>query len=211
MYKRQSLDLPNLSEPQVLKHFVRLSKFNYSIDGGILYPLGSCTMKHNPRLNEKLARLPGFANIHPMQDDSSVQGALEVMHNLENWLAKLSGLPAVTINPAAGAHGELAGMMVIRKCHESKGQPRKIVLVPDSAHGTNPATAAACGYKIKTIPSTKDGILDVEALKENLNEDVAAIMLTNPNTCGLFDPNIQEIAKLVHSCLLYTSDAADES
>src|SRR5262249_52446673 len=151
-----------------------LSKLNYAIDHG-LYPLGSCTMKHNPRLNEKVARLPGFAAIHPMQPESTMQGALEVIYTVQQWLAKLSRLPGVTLNPAAGAHGEFAGIMVIHKAHEAKGKPRKVVLIPDSAHGTNPATAAACGYETKTIPSTREGTVDVDAFKNLLNDDVAAI------------------------------------
>jgi glycine dehydrogenase subunit 2 len=196
--EREEIALPNLSEPQVVRHFVRLSQKNYAIDSGF-YPLGSCTMKHNPRINEKLARLPGFANIHPMQAGTSTQGALELMYKLQEWLAELSGLPAVTLNPAAGAHGELAGMMVIRKKLEATGNPRTTVLVPSSAHGTNPATAAFCGYKIKEIPATDDGIIDIEALKEALDENVAALMLTNPNTCGLFETQALDVAELLHN------------
>lgn len=199
---REKVGLPEVSEPQVLRHFVRLSQKNYSIDGGI-YPLGSCTMKHNPRLNEKLARLPGFSQLHPMLDESMIQGALEVIHTVQQWLATLSGLPGVTLNPAAGAHGELAGIMTIHKAHETKGRTRKVMLIPDSAHGTNPATAAACGYTTVTIPSTKSGHTDVEAFKAALNDNVAALMLTNPNTCGLFDPNVQEIADLLHKAGAY--------
>ncbi len=199
---RTSIGLPEVSEPQVVRHYVRLSQKNYAIDTGF-YPLGSCTMKHNPRLNEKLARLPGFGGIHPLQPASTVQGALAVIHKTGQWLCELSGLPGVTLNPAAGAHGELAGMMVIRRAHEAKGNPRKIVLVPDSAHGTNPATAAACGYKTKTIPSTKNGRIDLEALKEALNEDVAALMLTNPNTCGIFERNVLEVSKMLREVGAY--------
>lgn len=195
--ERDKIGLPNLSEPQIVRHFVRLSQKNFSIDSGF-YPLGSCTMKHNPRVNEKVARLPGFAHLHPLQDSSTTQGALELMHTLQQWLATLSGLPAVTLNPAAGAHGELAGMMVIRKRHQAKGNSRSIVLVPESAHGTNPATAAFCGYKTKEITATKDGTIDIEAFKDSLNDDVAALMLTNPNTCGLFEGKVQEVADLLH-------------
>lgn len=190
---RENIGLPELSEPQVIRHFVRLSQLNFSIDTNF-YPLGSCTMKHNPRLNEKVARYSGFAGIHPLQDESTVQGALEVIHELENWLAELTGLPGITLNPAAGAHGEMAGVMVIHKAHDAKGNKRKIVLVPDSAHGTNPATAAMCGYEIKTIKSTVEGIVDLKELEANLNEDVAAFMLTNPSTVGLFDPNVKKIS-----------------
>ena len=199
---RDKVGLPEVSEPQVMRHFVRLSKLNYAIDTG-MYPLGSCTMKHNPRLNEKIARHPGFAQIHPLQPESTMQGALELIYNLEQWLCKLSGLSAATLNPAAGAHGEFAGIMVIHKAHEAKGRLRKTVLVPDSAHGTNPATAVACGYETKTIPSTKEGLVDVDAFKNALNDDVAALMLTNPNTCGLFEPNAKEIADVLHKAGAY--------
>jgi len=199
---REHVGLPEVSEPQVMRHFVRLSKLNYAIDIG-MYPLGSCTMKHNPRLNEKVARHLGFAGLHPLQPESTIQGALEVIHTLEQWLSKLSGLPAVTLNPAAGAHGEFAGIMAIRKAHEAKGNPRKIVLVPDSAHGTNPATAVACGYETKTIPSTKQGTVDVDAFKAALSDDVAALMLTNPNTCGLFEPHVKEMADALHEVGAY--------
>ena len=193
---RTEIGLPQLSEPQAVRHFVRLSQQNYSIDANF-YPLGSCTMKHNPRQNEKLSRYSGFLNLHPLQPDSTAQGALELMYDLQEWLAKLTGLPGVTLNPAAGAHGELAGMMCIHKAHEQKGRQRKIVLVPDAAHGTNPATAVMCGYTVQTIPSTDEGIVDLEAFKAALNEDVAAFMLTNPNTAGLFDPNVTEISRLL--------------
>ncbi|MFO0388163.1 MAG: aminomethyl-transferring glycine dehydrogenase subunit GcvPB [Alphaproteobacteria bacterium] len=199
---RDYVGLPEVSEPQVVRHFVRLSKLNYAIDTG-LYPLGSCTMKHNPRLNEKVARHAGFAQIHPMQPDSTIQGALEVIYTVQQWLSELSGLPHVTLNPAAGAHGEFAGIMVIHAAHAAKGKPRKVVLIPDSAHGTNPATAAACGYETRTIPSTKEGTVDVDAFKGMLNEDVAAIMLTNPNTCGLFEPRAGEIADALHKAGAY--------
>jgi glycine dehydrogenase subunit 2 len=203
---RGDIGLPQVSEPQVLRHFVKMSTWNYSIDHGF-FPLGSCTMKHNPRLNEKLARLSGFAHLHPKQPQSTIQGALKVMHELQHWLAELTGLPAVCLAPAAGAHGELAGIMTIKRAHEHNGQmQRTVVLTPDSSHGTNPATAAMCGYTVRTIP-TKDGggRLTVEAFKEALyatspdGSDVAAMMVTNPNTCGLFETNIQEIADLLHA------------
>ena len=201
--KREAIGLAEVNEPQVIRHFVRLSNQNYSIDGGF-YPLGSCTMKHNPRLNEKIARFPGFADIHPMQDQSTVQGALELMYNLQNWLAILTGLDGVSLAPAAGAQGELAGMLVIKKALAVKGfGARKIVLIPDSAHGTNPATAAMCGFDIKVIPSDKDGLVDLEAFKSLVQahkDELAAIMITNPNTCGKFEKNIVEIARLIHDC-----------
>lgn len=196
---RKIIGLPQVSEPQAVRHFVRLSQQNFSIDSGF-YPLGSCTMKHNPRLNEKVARLPGLANLHPMQDERTTQGALELMHELQHWLAELTGLPGVSLAPAAGAQGEMAGMLVIRKALEKRGEleKRRYVLVPDSAHGTNPATAVMCGFEIKTLPSTDQGFVDMDAFKESLGDDVAGFMLTNPNTCGLFDPNVKEIADLLH-------------
>lgn len=198
---REKIGLAEVNEPQVIRHFVRLSNQNYSIDSGF-YPLGSCTMKHNPRLNEKMARLAGLSDIHPLQDESTVQGALELMYNLQNWLATLTGLGAVSLAPAAGAQGELAGMLVIRKALLAKGENRKIVLIPDSAHGTNPATAAMCGFQIKVIPSNSDGLVDLDLFKKLVAEnakDIAAIMITNPNTCGKFEKNIKEIADLIHS------------
>ena len=197
---RENIGLHQVSEPQVVRHFVRLSTKNYSIDSGF-FPLGSCTMKHNPRLNEKLARLPGFAHIHPMQPESTVQGAFAVMHNLQNWLGELTGLPGVCLTPAAGAHGELAGVMTIRRAHDHAGNTEKtVMLVPDSAHGTNPATAAMCGYSIRVIPTKETGRVTVEAFKEALGDgkDVAGMMVTNPNTCGLFETDIAEIVDLLH-------------
>ena len=191
------IGLPGLSEPQVVRHFTRLSQKNYAIDSG-LYPLGSCTMKHNPRLNEKLARLPGFADIHPLQPPSTVPGALALIDTLAHWLKTLTGMPAVALSPGAGAHGELCGIMSIRAALEARGERRSRVLVPESAHGTNPATAAACGYTVDSVPGNQQGRVDVEALKDRLDTDVAALMLTNPNTCGLFENQILEIAAAVH-------------
>ena len=202
---RGDIGLPQVSEPQALRHFVRMSTWNYSIDHGF-FPLGSCTMKHNPRLNEKMARLPGFAHIHPKQPESTVQGALKLMHELQDWLAELTGLPGVCLSPAAGAHGELAGMMTIRRAHEQKGEvkKRRIVLTPDSSHGTNPATAVICGFEVRNISTKDTGMLSVEAFKEALyatdpkGADVAGMMVTNPNTCGLFEKDILAIADLLH-------------
>jgi glycine dehydrogenase subunit 2 len=197
--ERQSpIGLPGLSEPQVVRHFTRLSQKNYAIDTG-LYPLGSCTMKHNPRLNEKLARLPGLADIHPLQPVSTVPGALELIDTLAHWLKTLTGMPAIALTPAAGAHGELCGMMAIRAALEARGDRRSRVLVPESAHGTNPATAAACGYTVDQIPADATGRVDRAALEAKLGADVAALMLTNPNTCGLFESEIIEIAEAVHA------------
>lgn len=196
--RKTEIDLAGLTEPETLRHYVRLSRLNYSIDSG-MYPLGSCTMKHNPRLNEKMARLPGFADIHPLQPVSTVQGALALMDELAHWLMTLTNTAAVSLTPKAGAHGEMCGMMAIRAAQEAAGQGhRTVVLVPESAHGTNPATAAALGYSVRSIPARDDGTVDVEAVKAALSPDVAAIMLTNPNTCGLFEPDVIEIAAAVH-------------
>ncbi|MBT4689671.1 MAG: aminomethyl-transferring glycine dehydrogenase subunit GcvPB [Rhodospirillaceae bacterium] len=203
--RQAPIGLPGLSEPQVVRHFVRLSRNNFAIDAG-LYPLGSCTMKHNPRLNEKVARLPGFADIHPMQPMETVQGALELIDTLADWLLTLTGMPAIAMSPAAGAHGELCGLMTIRAALEARGDggdAREVVLVPTSAHGTNPATAAICGYRIEQIPADDRGRVDLAALKEKLGPHVAAIMLTNPNTCGLFENEIVEIAEAVHAAGAY--------
>src|SRR5205085_3416178 len=178
--RRGEIGLPGLSEPQVIRHFTRLSQKNYAIDTG-LYPLGSCTMKHNPRLNEKLARLPGFADIHPLQPVSTVPGALALIDTLAHWLKTLTGMPAIALTPAAGAHGELCGMMTIRAALEARGERRSRVLVPESAHGTNPATAAACGYAIDPVPANPQGRVDLSVLRRKLGTDVAALMLTNPN------------------------------
>lgn len=192
-----AIGLPGLSEPQVVRHFVRLSRKNYAIDSG-LYPLGSCTMKHNPRLNEKLARLPGFADLHPLQPLCTVQGALELINTLAHWLRVLTGMPAVAMSPKAGAHGELCGLMAIRAALDARGEKRNRVLAPESAHGTNPATAAMCGFSVDPIPADARGRVDLAALKAKLGPDVAAIMVTNPNTCGLFENDIVEMAKAVH-------------
>jgi glycine dehydrogenase subunit 2 len=196
--RQGEIGLPGLSEPQVVRHFVRLSRQNYAIDLGV-YPLGSCTMKHNPRLNEKMARLPGIGDIHPMQPASTVQGAFELMDTLAHWLKRLTNMPAVALSPAAGAHGELCGLMTIRAALEARGDKRKRVLVPESAHGTNPATAAFCGYSVDPIPATADGRVDLDAFKKKLGPDVAAVMLTNPNTCGLFEREVIEVADAIHA------------
>ena len=192
------IGLPGLAEPETMRHYVRLSRKNYAIDLG-LYPLGSCTMKHNPRLNEKIARLPGFADIHPMQPASTVQGAYALMGELAHWLMTLTNMPAVALSPKAGAHGEFCGMMAIRAKLDADGQTnRRRVLVPESAHGTNPATAVQCGFTVDEIPADATGRVDMEAFKAKLGDDVAGIMLTNPNTCGLFERDIREIADLIH-------------
>ncbi|MGF7159726.1 glycine dehydrogenase subunit 2 [Rhodoligotrophos appendicifer] len=198
-FKRtRPLGLAGLSEPEAMRHYVRLSRRNFAIDLG-LYPLGSCTMKHNPRLNEKLARLSGFGDVHPLQPLSTVQGALEVIHVLAHWLRTLTGMPTVAMSPKAGAHGEMCGMMAIRAALDARGEDRKIVLVPESAHGTNPATAAYLGYTTRTIAVRSDGTVDPDDVERQLSSDVAAIMLTNPNTCGLFERDIVGISDAVHN------------
>ena len=198
------IGLPGLSEPETIRHYVRLSQKNYSIDTGI-FPLGSCTMKHNPRLNEKMARLPGFADVHPLQPQKTVQGAIELMSMLGSWLTTLAGMPAVALSPKAGAHGELCGMIAIKAALEARGEAetKRVVLVPDSAHGTNPATAAAIGFTIKAVPVRDDGTVSALAVREALGPDVGAMMLTNPNTCGLFEPEIVEIADALHEAGAY--------
>jgi len=200
--RRSPIGLPGLSEPEVIRHYVRLSRMNYAIDAG-LYPLGSCTMKHNPRLNEKMARLPGFGDVHPLQPQQTVQGALELISQLMRWLTTLTGMPAVAMSPKAGAHGELCGLLTIRAALEARGEKRPRVLVPSSAHGTNPATAAFAGFTVDEVPAKDDGHVDADALEAKLGPDVAAIMLTNPNTCGLFERRIREIADAVHKVGAY--------
>ena len=195
--RREPIGLPGLSEPEVVRHYTRLSQKNYCIDSG-LYPLGSCTMKHNPRLNEKVARLPGLGDLHPLQPVCTVQGALEVIHTCAHWLKTLTGMPGIAMSPGAGAHGELVGLMTIRAALEHRGERRTKVLVPESAHGTNPATAHACGYAVEAIPADARGRVDLEALRGKLDRDVAAIMVTNPNTCGLFETDVRKIAEATH-------------
>ena len=204
LVRRDPIGLPGLSEPEAMRHYVRLSQKNHAIDLAI-YPLGSCTMKHNPRLNEKMARIPGFSDIHPLQPQSTVQGALQLMDTLAHWLKTLTGMPAVALSPKAGAHGELCGLMAIRAAHEAKGEhaQRRKVLVPTSAHGTNPATAAFVGYTVVEVAQTDDGRVDVADLAAKLGPDVAAIMVTNPNTCGLFERDILEISRLTHAAGAY--------
>lgn len=201
--RQEEIGLAGLSEPETMRHYVRLSQKNYSIDTGI-YPLGSCTMKHNPRLNEKLARLPGLMDIHPLQPQSSVPGAIELMEELAHWLMELTNMQAVALSPKAGAHGELCGMMAIKAAHEARGQGnRNVVLVPDSAHGTNPATAALIGYRVRSVAAEADGTVKAASVKEALDDEVAAIMLTNPNTGGVFEREIVEISKLIHAAGAY--------
>jgi glycine dehydrogenase subunit 2 len=186
-----------VSEVDVARHFTRISRMNLGIEDG-LYPLGSCTMKHNPRLNEEVARLPGFAAAHPCAPEALIQGSLELMWRIERALSELTGLPRVTLVPAAGAQGELSGLLMIRKALERRGNPRRIVLIPDSAHGTNPATAHFTGYEVRELKSNENGRLDLHVLEESMTEDVAALMMTVPNTLGIFERRISEIARIVH-------------
>ena len=196
--RNRDIGLPGVSEPETVRHYTRLSRQNYAIDLG-LFPLGSCTMKHNPRLNEKVARMPGFADIHPLQPQETVQGAVELINTLAFWLLDLTGMHGVAMSPKAGAHGELCGLLCIRSALEARGDVREVVLVPESAHGTNPATAAFAGYRVENIPANKAGRVDLEALKARLGPDVAAVMITNPNTCGLFEPDMIAISEAVHA------------
>jgi glycine dehydrogenase subunit 2 len=196
--RSRPIGLPGLSEPEMVRHYTRLSRQNYAIDLG-LFPLGSCSKKHNPRLNEKVARLPGFADVHPLQPQETVQGALQVINELAFWLLDLTGMYGVAMSPKAGAHGELCGLLCIRAALEARGDKREVVLVPESAHGTNPATAAFAGYRVENIPANSAGRVDLDALKARLGPDVAAVMITNPNTCGLFEPEMKAISDAVHA------------
>jgi len=200
--RRAPLGLPGLSEPETMRHYVRLSQKNYGIDTG-LFPLGSCTMKHNPRLNERMARLPGFGDIHPLQPLSTVPGAIALIAELARWLRELTGMAVVAMTPKAGAHGELCGMMAIKAALAARRENRSVVLVPESAHGTNPATAALLGYRVVSVPARADGTVDVVDIRKRLSADVAAIMLTNPNTCGLFERDVIAIAEAVHAAGAY--------
>ncbi|NJD99091.1 glycine dehydrogenase subunit 2 [Thermococcus sp. LS1] len=208
--KRKSpLNLPELSEPEVVKHYTRLSEMNYGVDSGI-YPLGSCTMKYNPKINEEIAGHPGVAYVHPYQDERTIQGALKIMWELEGWLKEITGMDRFTLQPAAGANGEFTGVMIIRAYHLDRGETQRTeMLVPDSAHGTNPASAAMAGFKVIEIPSNENGTVDLEALENAVSERTAGLMLTNPNTLGIFEDEILEIAKIVHKAggLLYYDGA----
>src|SRR5437660_8093264 len=201
-------NMPEVSEIEIIRHFTRLSTWNYAIDLG-MYPLGSCTMKYNPRVNEVVARLEGLANGHPYQPERVSQGALRIMKVLSDCLLEITGMDAITLQPAAGAHGELSGLLMVRAFQQSKGNPRKKILIPDSAHGTNPATAAMVGYSVENLKSNAQGMVDVAALTAQSNEDVAALMLTNPNTLGIFEQEIHKIADIMHAKggLLYMDGA----
>ena len=193
--RAKAAGLPELSEFDVVRHYTRLSQWNYSIDT-VFYPLGSCTMKYNPRINEEVARFSGFALTHPYQEEEFMQGNLQVMYELSQYLSEISGMDACTLQPSAGAHGEFTGLLMIRSYHESRGNPRKKVLIPDSAHGTNPASAHICGYQVVTVKTGKDGLLQPETVAPLLDDEVACLMVTNPSTLGLFEKNIRKIAEL---------------
>ncbi|MEW6577160.1 MAG: aminomethyl-transferring glycine dehydrogenase subunit GcvPB, partial [Pseudomonadota bacterium] len=196
--RNREIGLPGLSEPETVRHYTRLSRQNYAIDLG-LFPLGSCTMKHNPRLNEKVARMKGFIDVHPLQPQETVQGALQVINELAHWLIDLTGMHGVAMSPKAGAHGELCGILAIKAALDARGEDRPVILVPESAHGTNPATAAFAGFSVENIPATPEGRVDVAALKARLGPDVAGVMITNPNTCGLFERDLKVISDAVHA------------
>jgi glycine dehydrogenase subunit 2 len=200
--------MPELSEIEIIRHFTRLSTWNYAIDLG-MYPLGSCTMKYNPRVNEAVATLDGIANAHPYQPESLSQGCLEIMRLLSDCLIEITGMDAITLQPAAGAHGEFTGILLVRACHESRGNPRKKILIPDSAHGTNPASAAVCGYQVANLKSNAQGMVDLVELERMVDEDTAALMLTNPSTIGVFESEIHRIAEILHArgALLYMDGA----
>ncbi len=204
---RSTLNIPDLPERDVVKHFINLSQMNFGVDNG-LYPLGSCTMKYNPKICDEVVSWPSVANIHPHQDPSTVQGALRLMHELEGMLCEIGGVDAVTLQPAAGAQGEYTGIHIVRAYHEAKGEKRNEVILPDTAHGTNPASAAMVGYDVLEIPS-KNGCVDIEALKASISSDTAAFMLTNPNTLGIFEKDVKEIAGTLHDAgaLLYYDGA----
>jgi len=197
---RKELPLPEVAEVDVVRHFVKLSQYNYSVDGGF-YPLGSCTMKYNPKINEDLARLPGFAHTHPLQPVETVQGNLFLMYTLQEWLKEISGFPAITLQPAAGAHGELTGVLIMRAYHKDRGDAKRTkMLIPDSAHGTNPASSAMTNLEIVQVPSDGRGNVDRVALRAVCDETVVGLMLTNPNTLGLFDEHLEEVIQIVHDC-----------
>ncbi len=207
-HRKDPPHLPEVSEVDVVRHFTNLSRDNYGIDQGF-YPLGSCTMKYNPKVNEDVARYPGFATVHPLQPEDQVQGALQLLYELEGLLAEITGMDRMTLQPAAGAQGELVGMLMIRAYHQHQGNPRKKVIVPDSAHGTNPATAHLAGYEVVVVHSSREGIVDLVDLKRLVDQDTAALMLTNPNTLGLFERDILKIAEIIHGAgaLLYLDGA----
>ncbi len=208
MLRTEAAPLPELAENEVVRHFVELSSLNHHVDKSF-YPLGSCTMKYNPKINEQVSALPGFLRLHPDQPEEEAQGALQLMYELQEYLKEISGFSAITLQPAAGAHGELTGLLLIQKYHQMKGRKRTIILVPDSAHGTNPASAHIAGFQIQTIRSTAEGLIDLDELKSRTTEDVAGIMLTNPSTLGIFETQLKEIRAIMDSvdALMYMDGA----
>ncbi len=203
--REESPELPEVSEVDIVRHYTALSEMNYGVDSGI-YPLGSCTMKYNPKINEDLARLDELTHLHPLQNEEQVQGTLEIMYELKQYLAEISGMDEISLQPASGAHGELTGLLAIKKYLASKGEVRTKVIVPDSAHGTNPASASMAGFEVVEVESNEKGMVDVEALRRAVDDKVAALMLTNPNTLGIFEKEILEIAEIIHNaggCLYY--------
>ncbi len=207
-YRAEAAELPEVSEIEIIRHFTRLSTWNYAIDLG-MYPLGSCTMKYNPRVNEFVSRIEGLAEAHPYQPESLSQGSMEIVELLSQCLLEITGMDAITLQPAAGAHGEMTGILLIRAYHQSKGNARTKVIIPDSAHGTNPATAAICGYTVENLKSNAEGGIDLEALAAQVDEETAALMLTNPSTIGVFESEIHRIAEILHAkgALLYMDGA----
>jgi glycine dehydrogenase subunit 2 len=208
LLRKEPAKLPELSEPQVVRHFTRLSHLNFSIDTNF-YPLGSCTMKHNPKVNDRIVQIPDFAGLHPLRPHELSQGILEILYEVERWLSEICGMDAFTLQPSAGAQGELTGILVARAYHEHRGEKRPVVLIPDSAHGTNPASVALAGLTAVTVKSTADGQVDLDDLLQKLTKDVALVMMTIPSTLGLFEPRIQDIAKKIHDAgaLLYMDGA----
>jgi glycine dehydrogenase subunit 2 len=208
MVRSDKPGLPQVSEPTVIRHYTRLSQLNHSIDTGF-YPLGSCTMKYNPKINEVTSALPGFRSVHPLQPVDTVQGALQLMHELQGMLCEITGMDAVSLQPAAGAHGEFTGLLMIKAYHRARGRHPSTIIAPDSSHGTNPASATAAGYKLVTVPSNRRGRVDISALRSLVNDDTAGLMLTNPNTLGLFENDITEMASIIHGAggLLYYDGA----
>jgi len=196
-FLNKGLDLPDVSEIEAVRHYTKLSRMNFGVDTG-MYPLGSCTMKYNPKINEKLSSLKGFTDLHPLSGDEDSQGIMQVLFELSDLLSGITGMDRFSFAPAAGSHGELAGVMIIKKYFEDIGEKRKTIIIPDAAHGTNPASVAMCGFEVKEVPSTSHGDVDIDKLKEIINEDTAAMMLTSPNTLGLFDPEIIQISEILH-------------
>ncbi|MBE0411484.1 MAG: aminomethyl-transferring glycine dehydrogenase subunit GcvPB, partial [Anaerolineales bacterium] len=195
---REKLPLPEMAEVDVIRYFTRLSQLNHGVDTGF-YPLGSCTMKYNPKINEETSRLAGLAHLHPLQPIETVQGALAIMYQMQDWLCEIGGFAGVSLQPAAGAHGELTGVLIIRAYHRSRGETqRKVILIPDSAHGTNPASSSMSGMKVVELRSDARGNIDLETLKQHCNDELAGLMVTNPNTLGLYDENLEEVVNCVH-------------